>query len=109
MLTEKQVYRIVRAIIALVFSVLILMMFVIEPKGSDSGALNIDNLWEAVHPWHWFFDTVALIGWVAFGLYLAGLLGKTVYAFIEPKSENSGGLIHVIGIAGMLVGLLFFV
>jgi hypothetical protein len=106
--SEKLTKVVARSIIGLCLFLFFLMAWVINPNGT-SDAFSSENLWEAVHPYHWLFDTIGMIGFTAFALYIAGFLGKVVYTFTEPKEENSSGLIHAVAAIGFLSIILLFV
>jgi hypothetical protein len=104
---DKNLALIVRIGIGAIMLITFLLMFVINPHSTGS-AVDTKNLWEAVHPYHLLFDTVALAGLVFFALFISGLAGKVVYAFVQPPA-NSTGLIKVIAGISALATLLFFV
>jgi hypothetical protein len=103
---DKNLALIVRIIIGGIMLITFLLMFVINPHSAGS-AIDTKNLWEAVHPFHWFFDSVALIGFIFFALFISGFAGKTINAI--SSQENSNGAIKVIAAICMLATLLFFV
>ena len=98
---DKNMNLVVRIGTGAIMLITFLLMFIIKPKGGS-------NLWEAVHPYHWFFDSIALIGFIGFCLYISGLAGKVVYAFTGPRTANSSGLIHVIAVVCACAMILFF-
>lgn len=106
-MNEKTINRVVRFGAAAILFVALLMMFVINPH-QNQDKFSSDNLWEAVHPFHWFWDSLALVGLVGFALYVGGFLGKVVYNFTGQRTKNSSGMVHVVGILCALLMLLFF-
>lgn len=104
---EALTRTVTRAIVGLCLFLFLLLGWIVNPKGT-SDKFASENLWEALHPYHWLFDTIGFIGFVAFALYIAGWLGKAVYAFTEPKAENSSGLIHLVAAIGFLSIFLMF-
>jgi hypothetical protein len=82
----------------------LLFMFVFDP-GVNQDKFSAETLWEAVHPFHWFFDTVATLGLIGFGLFLTGYLGK----FCDLFTDLSVGAIKVIAGICMAACALFFV
>lgn len=107
-MSEKTLNNIVRGFIGLVLLLFVLFAFVINP-GVNADSFSNETLWEAVHPYHWLKDTIGMIGFVAFALYVGGVLGKTVYAFTGPKTARSSGLIHAVALIGALCVILLFV
>ena len=104
---DKNMALIVRIGAALIMLIAFLMMFVFNPH-ENGDKFSSETLWEAVHPYNWFFDTVAMAGFIFFALFIAGLAGKTVYKFVNPPA-NSSGLISVIAVLSALAMILFFV
>ena len=100
-MSDKTQKLILRATVGFILLITLLFMFVINPH-VNKDQYSSETLWEAVHPWNWFFDTVALIGLVGFCLFLTGYLGKVIR---DPQK----GTIRVIGIICMIAVLLFFV
>lgn len=96
-----------RAIAGLILFLFFLFMWVFNPTTYDK--FSIENVWEAVHPFHWLKDTIGTIGFTSLCLYVVGWLGKAVYAFTEPKEENSLGLVHAVAAVGALSIILLFV
>jgi hypothetical protein len=106
--SEKTEWLIIRIFAGAILLIGILFMFFVDP-GANKDKFAIETLWEAVHPYHWLWDSIGLAGLVFFTLYVTGLAGKTIYALTGPNSENSSGLVHLIGLACALSMLLFFV
>jgi hypothetical protein len=104
---DKNMSLIVRIGVGLIMLIALSMMFVFNP-GENADKFSSETLWEAVHPFNWFLDTVAMAGFIFFALFIAGLAGKTVYKFVNPPA-NSSGLISVIAVVSMLAMILFFV
>lgn len=105
---EKILSYIVKGVIGLCLLLFILFLWVFNP-GVNADKFSNETVWEAVHPYHWLKDSIGMLGVIAFGLYVAGVLGKTVYSFTGPKAENSPGLVHVIAVIGVLCVILLFV
>jgi hypothetical protein len=103
---DKNLKLIVRIVVLLILAIGLSMMFVINPNENTDKFSN-ETLWEAVHPFR-LWDVFGLIGFVFFALYVSGLAGKVVYQLTEQKSENSSGLIHVVGVVCGLMMILFF-
>lgn len=106
-MSDKLLINIVKGFTGLILLLFLLFAFVINP-GVNNDNFSNETLWEAVHPFHWLFDTIGMIGFTAVALYVGGFLGKVVYAFTEPR-PNSSGFVHVIAGAGILCVLLIFV
>lgn len=96
---EALTRNIVRGIVGLCLLLFFLFAWVINP-GVNSDKFASETLWEAVHPYHFLFDTIGMAGFIAVALYVAGWLSKAVYLFTEPKDENSLGLIHAVAAIG---------
>lgn len=107
-MNEKTINLIVRIGAGAILIIATLCMFVVNPHVNQD-AFSSETLWEAVHPFNWFFDSVALLALIFFGLYVGGMAGKVIYTFTGPRTQNSSGLIHIIGIVCALLTVLFFV
>ncbi len=107
-MSEKFLTNLVKGFIGICLLLFFLFAVVINP-GVNADSFSSETLWEAVHPFNWIYDTVGTVGFVAVALYVAGFLGKAVYAFTEPKSENSSGLVHVVAAVGFLSIILIFI
>lgn len=103
---ERLPRTVARGIIGLCLLLAVIYMFVDPSVNKDK--FTSETLYEAIHPYNWFFDTLGLISIFYFGLYVAGFAGKVVYSFTEQKSENSSGLVHaVFAVAALFVILMF--
>ena len=88
----------------IILGIALAMMFIIKPSAESMGhPIDTNTLWEAVHPFHPVWDTIALAGLLFFSAYIFGFAGSVVYSFAEKKRIN----IHVIAIVSMLLTLLF--
>lgn len=95
-----------RVIGGIIIGITLTMMFIIKPSAASNGStIDTNNLWEAVHPFHPIWDSLALAGLIFFTLYVLGLVGKIVYSFASEVKMN----IHIIGWGSALLTLLFFV
>lgn len=104
---ERNLWRVVRIIGLIIFVIVMLFMWVFNP-GVNKDNFSSETLWEAVHPYHAFFDTVALLGTVCTFIYLLGFAGK-FYGVVEPKSENSLGATKIVFWILVVAQLLYFV
>lgn len=107
-MSEKTEQLIGKILFAGILTVNLLLMFVINPGGASDKFVT-ETLWEAVHPFHPFFDTIAFAANIFLYLYLAGVANKVVkpiYKWVEPKGENSIGATRVA--FWICVGLMFF-
>jgi hypothetical protein len=91
-----------RIFIGFVMLIVFLHMFFI--KTGDASPIHTETLWKAVHPFHWFYDTVATLGFITFCLFLSGYLGK-VFSFFTSIQK---GTIQVIAAVAGLLMLLWF-
>ena len=107
-MSEKTVNLIVRLIAGAILVVAFMCMFIVNP-GINKDAFSSETLWEAVHPFHWLFDTLGCIGLVFFSLYVSGMAGKIIYQFTGPRTANSSGMVHVVAIVCALLMIMFFV
>lgn len=104
--SEKTEWLIVRVIIGVALLVTLLAMFVIKPTDTTA------TLWNAVHPFNPFFDTVALAATLFVGAYLGGIANyivRPIYELVQPRGENSTGVTRWVMWACVLLMGLFYV
>jgi len=106
-MNDKTSNLMMRIVVGAILTIALLFMFVFNP-GVNQDQFSNETLWEAVHPYHWFFDSLGMIGLLFIALYLGGVAGAAVYAFTGPRVANSSGMIHVVAAVSALLMLLFF-
>jgi hypothetical protein len=106
---EKRTWIVVRTIAGAIGIIVLYLMFVHEPKSSQTDKFVTETMWEAVHPYHWLWDTLGVIGMTFYFMYVTGLAGKAVYEFTGQKAENSSGLVHVVFAVSLLFHIFFYI
>lgn len=103
---DKNLKLIVRIICLGILAIAFFMGFIHNPHENKDAFTN-ENLWEAVHPFQ-LWDIFGIAGMIFYALYVCGLAGKVVYAWAEPKSARSTGMIHVIFAVSVLSIILMY-
>lgn len=107
---DKNENLIARIGIGVIFGIVFLLMWVINPH-ENKDVFTSETLWECVHPYNWFFDTVATIAWVWCCLFLSGMASivyKKVYSLFQPEA-NTAGPAPIVTIVCALLMLLYYV
>lgn len=104
---DKNMWLVVRIVGGIIFTMVLSLMFIVNPHVNNDKFTN-ETLWEAVHPFHWFLDSLALIGTGCMFIYLLGYAGR-IYELAGPKGSNSYGLTKVIFWVLVLCILLYYV
>jgi hypothetical protein len=105
---DKNLKLVVRIVGGVIMFIAILLTFFINPH-VNSDKFSNETMWEAVHPFNWFFDTLGVAAMLFYALYVCGLAGKTIYFFAEPKKEKSVGLIHALFAVSVVLIILMYV
>lgn len=91
---DKNLKLVVRAVGMIIFGIVVYLTFIHNPHVNADKFSN-ETMWEAVHPFKWY-KIFGIAGMVFYFLYVLGFAGKVIYAFSEPKTDNSPGLLNVI-------------
>lgn len=105
---DKNMKLIARVLGGIILLPVIWLTFLHNPH-INADKFSNETMWEAVHPFNWFFDTLGIAGLLFYTLYILGLAGKTIYAFSEPKTEKSSGLVHILFVVSVVLMILMYV
>lgn len=106
---EKKEWIVIRVIAGAIGVIVLYLMFIHQPVSSQTDKFVTETMWEAVHPFHWLWDSLGMIGLVFYFLYVTGLAGKAIYEITGQRTKNSSGLVHVVFAVSLLLHICFYI